>query len=259
MYPILNIYKIKIPMYGLFITIGIIFALLVILKKSEYMGIKREDCFYASLYGVIGLIVGGKLLYIITIMDIIVKNISRIFERDYINAIFSGGFVYYGGLMGVILMIYIYSKQYKINFLKLLDCMVLGFPLAYAIGRVGCFMAGCCYGIPSSFGVYFNNSQVAPHGVKLFPIQLIDAFINLVFFLIFYFKIAKNKKYSGHLIVIYLMFYSIERFILEFFRYDKERGIIFFFSTSQWISIIIFIVICILLAVKRQNRIMSKK
>ena len=128
-------------------------------------------------------------------------------------------------------------------------------PLIHAFGRIGCFLAGCCYGIPycGYFNVVFPKNSFAPQGINLFPIQLCEAFflILLSFFLLY--LTLKNK--SRHMVLIYLFCYSIIRFILEFLRYDSARGKVLFFSTSQWISLIILIYTIIYFS---KHRIFSK-
>lgn len=110
-------------------------------------------------------------------------------------------------------------------------------------GRIGCFCSGCCYGMEyNGFGhIVFSNTPYAPIGVSLFPSQLVEAFLNLIIFMVLAFL---YKKYSNSykIVSLYLILYSIVRFILEFFRGDAIRGFLFGISTSQWISIVLFII-----------------
>ena len=155
---------------------------------------------------------------------------------------FKGGFVFYGGLLGGILGVYIYAKQFKISFKSLLLTLLPIVPLIHAIGRIGCLCAGCCYGMEyDGFGaIVFHNSVLAPNNVPLFPMQIVEAICNLIIFIIL---LCTYKKFLGtyKTLGLYLILYSIVRFILEFFRGDLIRGIYFSLSTSQWISIILLI------------------
>jgi phosphatidylglycerol:prolipoprotein diacylglycerol transferase len=120
----------------------------------------------------------------------------------------------------------------------MLDGLVPSVPLAHAFGRLGCFFAGCCYGVPSAFGLEFNASELAPHGVKLLPVQLIEAGCNLLLFVLLL-VLSRFCRRRGLLTGTYLAAYAVMRFVLEFFRYDAERGVFWGLSTSQWISLLL--------------------
>ena len=107
---------------------------------------------------------------------------------------------------------------------SVLDTILPSIPLMHAFGRVGCFTAGCCYGIPSDWGFYFDASPIAPHGVRLLPVQLIESACLLVLFFLMY-HYGKQKRLPGKMLAFYLIGYGVIRFILEFFRYDAFRGI----------------------------------
>jgi phosphatidylglycerol:prolipoprotein diacylglycerol transferase len=150
------------------------------------------------------------------------------------------GFVFYGGVICGIAALYLLSKKYKIKFALLADIIAIGVPLGHAFGRLGCFFYGCCYGRPSEsfMGVLFPPDSPAGYlGAKVIPTQLISSFfLFLLFFLLLAFR--KRKKFDGQIVLVYLILYSIFRFIIEFFRGDP-RGSILFLSTSQLISLIL--------------------
>ena len=152
--------------------------------------------------------------------------------------------MFYGSLIGGLLMVYIYCRKYKVSIPDLSVVVVPTIPLIHAFGRLGCFFAGCCYGIqyggPAS--ITFKSSPVAPNGVSLFPVQLVESAINLVIFMVLILYRRKNRNYKG-IIILYLLLYSVSRFALEFVRGDIIRGFIFGLSTSQWISLLIIIFI----------------
>lgn len=230
--------------YGVLAFAGIAIALCVgIFYFSKFYDIKKEDLFYASLFALIGIGIGAKLLYIITIIPSVIRNFNAIDFKTLISMLMQGGFVFYGGLIGGILGLLVYSKVFKISFKKLCLILIPVVPLFHSIGRIGCLCAGCCYGMEyHGFGsITFYNTDFAPTGIPLFPMQIVESICNLLIFIVI---LLTYKKFKGTLktISLYAILYSIVRFILEFYRGDIARGILLGLSTSQWISIALFIV-----------------
>ena len=244
MLPYINIFGYNIATYGLIIFIGIfIGSIISLFYFTKFFSIKKEDVFYCILYAVIGLGIGAKLLYIITNIPFLIENYQTLDLYDTFLQMLKGGFVFYGGLIGGILGVFIYSKQFKISFKELLLILLPVVPLIHGIGRIGCLCAGCCYGMEyHGFGaITFHNSLLAPNDIPLFPMQIVEAICNFIIFIIL---LVTYKKFLGtyKTVGLYLVLYSIVRFTLEFFRGDLIRGIYFSLSTSQWISIVLFIV-----------------
>lgn len=244
MLPVITVFGREYATYGILIFIGIFLgAILAIKYFSKFNNVKKEDVIYCIIYAVIGLGVGAKLLYIITNIPFLIANYENLNMLETIKDMFVGGFVFYGGLIGAVLGILIYSKQFKISFKSLLLTIVPAVPLVHAVGRIGCFFAGCCYGIEyHGFGnVVFTNTEFAPLNIPLFPTQLLECICNLVIFLILLFT---YKRYLGtyKTVALYCILYSITRFFIEFLRGDLIRGFLFNLSTSQLISIGILIV-----------------
>ena len=244
MLPTFNIFGYEIASYGFLIFLGIIIGSVVAVQYfSKFYTIKKEDIVYAILYGIIGLGIGAKLLYILTNIPFLIENYETLDLWDTLLQMFKGGFVFYGGLIGGIIGIFIYSKQFKISFKNLLLILVPVIPLVHSIGRIGCLCAGCCYGMEyHGFGaIIFHNSNLAPNGIPLFPMQIVEAFCLFIIFIIL---LVTYKRFLGtyKTVGLYCILYSIVRFTLEFFRGDLIRGIYFSLSTSQWISIVIFII-----------------
>lgn len=244
MLPYINIFGYNIATYGLIIFIGIfIGAIISIFYFTKFFNIKKEDVFYCILYAVIGVGIGAKLLYIITNIPFLIENYQTLDLYDTFLQMLKGGFVFYGGLIGGILGVFIYSKQFKISFKELLLILLPVVPLIHSIGRIGCLCAGCCYGMEyHGFGaITFHDSLLAPNDVPLFPMQIVEAICNFIIFIVL---LVTYKKFLGtyKTVGLYLVLYSIVRFTLEFFRGDLIRGIYFSLSTSQWISIVLFII-----------------
>ena len=130
-----------------------------------------------------------------------------------------------------------FCKIKKIDMLAYLDLMIPSVALAQAFGRVGCFLAGCCYGkeTESCLGVVFTNSDFAPNGVKVLPTQLFMAAGDLLIMAVLLWY-AKKKPMGGRTSALYLILYSIGRFLVEFLRND-DRGTVGMLSTSQFIAI----------------------
>ncbi|MBP5306155.1 MAG: prolipoprotein diacylglyceryl transferase, partial [Lachnospiraceae bacterium] len=151
------------------------------------------------------------------------------------------GFVVYGGIILGIFAGFLYTRRKKLNFWKYFDIVMPEIALAQAFGRVGCFLAGCCYGEETHnvLHVVFHDSPIAPNGVQLIPTQVYSSLFNFLHFFILI-NVAKKKKADGQVAGLYLIIYSVGRFIIEFFRGDIERGQIGILSTSQFISIFIF-------------------
>ncbi|MEG0076314.1 prolipoprotein diacylglyceryl transferase [Anaerorhabdus sp.] len=222
--------------YGFLIAIGISLGFVIAQKRGKQIGLNTEifDSLALWLFG-FGFL-GAKLLYWITIIDQILLNPSILFD-------FMNGYVVYGGILGGILGGYLFCRKHKLDFLAYFDLIVPSVALAQAFGRVGCFFAGCCYGsvTNSPIGVIFPTGSLAPSGVAVIPTQLFSSVFDLLlFFLLIAF--AKRKKAEGEVASLYLILYSVGRFIIEFFRGDLIRGSVGTLSTSQFISIFVFVV-----------------
>lgn len=241
MLPVINVFGITIGMYGLMIAIGLITGISIAILRSKKHGLLKQDVLFASFFGCIGLFIGAKLLYVLIMLPQLIQSFKQLMTApDLLLAFFLGGFVFYGGLIGAVLGIYIYCRLFKLSFLPLLDHLIPSIPIIHAFGRLGCFFAGCCYGIPYSgvLSVSFHNDLSAPADISLFPVQLTESAINLVagILLLLY---ASKQRAGGKLSGIYLLYYAIMRFFLEFLRGDIERGQLLGLSSSQWISLLL--------------------
>jgi len=240
MKPFFYIGDIRIPAYGLMIVSGVLLANLIaffIIRKKKH---DLNDFIILQAYCILGAFVGAKLLFIIVSVNLI--DWSRIFELKYLSMIMQGGFVFYGGLIGGLLMIFLAGKVHKIKVTAYITDFIFLIPFIHAFGRLGCFFAGCCYGRPyDGIGaVVFPEETYGLAGVKLFPVQLVEAFFLMIIALIILFlQIKLDWKYTAE---TYLILYAILRFILEYERYDAIRGIYGGISTSQWISILMVVV-----------------
>lgn len=237
--------------YGLMIAIGVIAAYLTAGYRAKRLNINSSHIDLLSVWILLGGILGAKILYWFT-------QIKNIMQSPAILLNITNGFVVYGGIIGGILAGYLYCRKKQLAFLKCFDLFIPSVALAQGLGRIGCFMAGCCYGIEttSAWGVVFPSSSLAPGGVPLIPTQLISSGLDFILFAIVIFY-AKRKKADGQVAALYLILYSAGRFSLEFFRGDLARGSVGILSTSQFIAIFLFIIGCVLFFVKQRKIIVN--
>lgn len=236
--------------YGLMIGIGIIAAYVTASYRAKKKGLDEDALDGLALCAVVMGILGAKVLYYIT-------SIKDILADPSILLNFSDGFVVYGGIIGGILGGYLYTRKKKMNFLKYADLVLPSVALAQGFGRIGCLLAGCCYGMEttSAFHIVFKDSMFAPNNVQLLPTQIISSGLDFLHFALLVWISGKVKK-DGVVASLYLIFYSIGRFILEFFRGDLIRGSVGVLSTSQFISLFVFAagVICLILSLKQKEK-----
>lgn len=254
MFPYFMLFGKMITSYFLLAVIGAfaagIFACVIAGKRK----IDDNNVIVTLLFAAIGVFLGGHILYGITNIKYIpllftANSFSQFITR--FQAVF-GGAIFYGGLFGGVLAAYIYIRIKKLPLGIYADLLTPSIPLFHCFARIGCFLGGCCYGIESKFGFTVTNNKLVPsiNGVSRFPVQLLESLLNLIlFFIMFYIykKSITHKYLQGKLLFIYFACYAIIRFWDEFLRGDEIRGFVFGFSTSQFISIILFAVSSVVL------------
>ena len=235
--------------YGLMIAIGIVAGCLTAEYRARKQGLDSEQIFPMILWCLVGGFLCAKLLFWITEW----KSIAQ--DPGFMMETLSSGFVVFGGIIGGILTGFLYCRIKGLIFFKYADVILPSVALAQGFGRIGCFLAGCCYGkeTESFFSVIFQNSEYAPNHVALIPTQLYSSGLDFLHFLLLL-LIARNKKEDGQVTACYLIFYSIGRFVIEFFRGDIIRGSVGILSTSQFISIFTGIAGIVLLIRIRKKR-----
>lgn len=230
-----NLFRFNVYSYGLMIGIGIIIGVMILNSRAKKRGYDENSIFNMTIITILSGILGGKLLFIITnLSDFINNPMSFITDFGY-------GFVIYGAILGGMLAIILYSKMKKWNSLEVFDLAVPSVAIAQGFGRIGCLLAGCCYGAETTSPLYVvfpENSLAVPH-VHLHPTQIYSSVFDfaLGIFLIIY---GRKKKDAGKTFGLYLICYSVGRFFVEFLR-DDVRGSVGVLSTSQFISIFILI------------------
>ena len=165
-----------------------------------------------------------------------------------------GGSVFYGGLLGGLLAGGISAKVQKLSAGLVTDCAAPALALFHCFGRIGCFLGGCCYGVESEHGVVFTDSLIeSANGVPRVPVQLYEAVFELALFFALWALLNKGVL-KNRLLLVYLFSYAVGRFILEFWRGDEYRGFLFGLSTSQVVSILVFVVSAVLFIVKPKKK-----
>ncbi len=217
--------------YGLCIGLGIVAALILCWRRGEKRGIAPEKVSSFALLLLVFGFLGAKALFLLTCLPLV--------RTDPLAALGSEGFVVYGGILAGLAAAAIWAKRRGEPLTLWSDLVLPGVALAQAFGRVGCFLAGCCYGAPTgtSFGVVFPAGGLAPAGVRLWPTQLFSAAGDLVIAVILLLAERRSPP-RGRITRLYLLLYAAGRFALEFLRSDP-RGGLGPFSSSQWISLLV--------------------
>lgn len=230
---IFTVFGLTVHGYGLMIGIGTAIAMFWSQSRAKKKGLSDD----LALSGILWALLFGwscaKLLYIITIWDS--------FLRDPLGALGGEGFVVYGGIVGGVLGVWLCCKKNRVSFPAYADVLIPTVAQAQGFGRLGCFLAGCCYGkaCNSPLSVVFPAGSFAPAGVPLLPTQLFSAAADflLAFILV---RIDRRSTKDGLLMPVYLMLYSVGRFLIEFLR-DDPRGSVGALSTSQFIAVPMFL------------------
>ena len=259
MCPEFEVFGFSFPTYGAvsFLGFWLCFALSFSLVKRR--GVSPTDFLFTLIAAIAGLVAGSHLLYGLTRTEEIVQVIGNYgtFETfgDFISEVFRyfSGMVFYGGLYGMLFAGVMFAKWRKYPVRDICDIFAVLIPLFHAFGRVGCFFAGCCYGVRWQYGISGRVivADVREYAKRL-PVQLVEASLLLVLFVVLCLLFAKNKC-RHNLLFIYLCTYAVLRFVLEFFRGDEIRGIWFGISTSQWISILTILWVSVYLALRKKK------
>ncbi len=213
---ILGVKHLTVYSYATLITLGtLIAALYTKWSAKKDLAISNLPNTFFYLIFIAGF-VGGKLFFYLQ------DPLRYINDPSLIISSFNGGYVFYGSFVVIIPFIIWYLKKRQIPVLPMLDIFAITTVLVHAIGRLGCFAAGCCYGstTDSHFGMVFPTT----HDTAVHPTQLYEVMVLLSILLILLF-IKKHKQFTGQIFLVYLMLYGFGRGILEFFRGD-ERGYI---------------------------------
>ena len=244
--------------YGFLLASAFLAALWFSAQAARREGIDKAAVYDLGVTIAISALLGAKLLFLLTEFRYYAAHPGEILSLTTLR---SGG-VYYGGfILAAIAGIWM-SWRKGLPVWKVADLCAPGIALGQAIGRLGCFAAGCCYGKPTSqpWGVVFSDPcshQVVgvPLGVPLHPAQLYQAAANLALFGLLWLSLSR-KRFDGQVFIFYLVGYAASRFLIEFFRGDASRGFVLggALSTSQFIGLILFPAAAVLFLILRRRQ-----
>lgn len=226
--------------YGLMTALGYAAACAYLLPRLKKIQLDKDTFWNLIFIAFMGAIIGAKLLFILVSWN----QLGATFADKLANIVrdFRYGFVFFGGMIVSVSALIFYMKKKGLPILKTSDFLIVSLPLGHAVGRIGCFLAGCCYGRPTSlpWGVTFTDphSLVAPEllGVPLHPTQLYESAANLLLFLLLV-KLYNKPHKDGMILLMYVACYSLLRFGIEFFRGDFRGAFVLGLSPSQCIAI----------------------
>ena len=239
--------------YGVMLAAAYLLGLQLAIVRARKAGLDSQKMLDLGVALVIAALVGAKLLLLLVNFNYFRSNPGEILVLAR-----SGG-VFYGGLIGATLVAFWYIKRHRLPLWTTCDMFAPGIALGHVIGRLGCLMAGCCYGLPTSvpWAVTFTDAFAAanvgtPLNQPLHPTQLYEAGAELLILVFLLTTERKGRTFPGRTFWSYMFLYAVSRFIIEFYRGD-ERGLVMGLSTSQFISLILAPLSLIMLAVLRKR------
>lgn len=244
MHPILfKIGSFQLPTYGVLLASALIAALYTVVRLGRREGLDTGRLVDFSTWIIVTALLGAKVLMILTEWSFYSAHPGQIFSMATLEA----GGVFYGGFIAATFFAIWYIRTYKLQFWRVFDVYAPAIALGQSIGRLGCFSAGCDYGVPShsfwaiTFSSEFSHQMTGvPLGIPLFPWQIVASITMLCIFGILIWR-YKHKSRDGEIFLLYIVLYAIARFSLEFLRGDPDRGFVFnhLLSTSQFIALLV--------------------
>ena len=252
MFPVLiRIGPITIHTYGFLIATAFLLGLWLALRQAAREGLSKEKVTDIGFYALFAGIIGSRIFFIATEWEHFSSHPADMLK------IWEGGLVFYGGVIFAIPVAVWYARKQGLLLWQTADIWAPSIAVGHAIGRLGCFCAGCCYGLPTDlpWGVTFNNPEtLAIRGVPLHPTQLYESAAELLNFVILL-AVRRRKAFHGQLFWVYVLNYAVIRALIELFRGDSERGFILpGISVSQGISAVMLVTACAFLMKLRQQR-----
>jgi len=249
MHPVLfRLGPLTIHTYGALIACAFLVCIFLATREARRKGIDPDRVTDLGLYILIAAIAGSRILQVAVEYRYYMEHPAEIIQ------IWKGGLVFYGGFIAALFTSVWYLRKHSLPVWKMGDTLAPFIPLGQAIGRLGCFTAGCCYGAPTDlpWGVTFSDPDtLAVMGVPLHPTQLYESAGSLLIF-VGLFAYRKRAKFEGQVFWLYVMLYSVLRFTVEFFRGDTERGFVHFggfdISTSQAVGVVAFLTAVVMLS-----------
>jgi phosphatidylglycerol:prolipoprotein diacylglycerol transferase len=241
-----------IPTYGVLVATAFLIAVWLTGRMAQQAGIDREAVINLGIYSALAGVAGAKLLMVAIDFRNYAEHPSDLFSLATLQA--AG--IFYGGLIGAVIVGLLYMRRRKLPPWRTLDLFAPAIALGHGIGRLGCFSAGCCWGVETHlpWAVTFSNPEAArfgtPLGVPLHPTQLYEALGEFAIFAFLLWRWRKPHR-DGQILGMYLTLYAALRFAVEFVRFQQEPppwgGPL---SDDQWISIGLFAIGVALIALR---------
>lgn len=222
MYPILFEWgPVRIFTYGFFLALGFVTAILLAGREAKRLGLPPGRFYDLCFYIILAALVGSRLLYVLTELPYFLDHPLQVF------VLWKGGLFFHGGLVLALAVAFFYMRHHNLPWRVTFDSLAVGMPLGQGLGRVGCFMAGCCYGKPSDWpwAVTFTHPEtLCPIKEALHPSQLYEALLLVLVFGVIY-RFRTRKRFDGQLMLTYFVLAGTARFVVEFFRHPADyRG-----------------------------------
>ena len=225
--------------YGVLLAIAYLAGLQLAVVRARRAGLDAARVMDLGIYLIIAALVGAKLMLVLTDFSYFSSN-----PAELLSLVRAGG-VFYGGLIVSFLTGLWLVRRYKLPIWSAADMYAPGIALGHVIGRLGCLLAGCCYGRPTdvAWGLTFTDPVAAanvgtPLGIPLHPTQLYDAGAELLILIVLLATERRGRGFAGRTFWLYILLYAISRFVVEIYRGDP-RGTLMGFSTSQFVSLVI--------------------
>jgi phosphatidylglycerol---prolipoprotein diacylglyceryl transferase len=225
--------------YGVLLAAAYLLGLQLALKRAKARNLDSTRVMDLGIYIIISALVGAKLLLLVTDFPTFKSN-----PAELLNLLREGG-VFYGGLLVAVTVALWYIKRVGLPLWTTCDVFAPGIALGHIIGRFGCFFAGCCFGKPTTvpWAITFTDPFAAanvgtPLNVPLHPTQLYEAGAEFLILIVLLTTEKWGRKFAGRTFWLYMLLYSVSRFVIEFYRGD-ERGSVGPLSTSQFVSVIL--------------------
>lgn len=239
---LLHVYgPIYIHSFGVMIALGLLVFIWMMQRHPRFKTLITIEQFHTTLsYAILAGVVGGRILYVISSWDVL-ESPLEVFE------LWRGGFSILGSILGIVLILPWYLRSRNIPVLPFFDLAALHAPIIQAIARIGCFLAGCCYGHPSNLPwaiVFVDPNSPATCGVPLHPTQLYNSLFSFCNFLLLYFVLQRYLKKPGQLLGAYFVLASCDRFVIDFWRADRiyfDASWTSALSMHQWVAIGLFV------------------
>lgn len=255
--------------YGVMLLIAYLLGVWIGTLEGKRRGIDPRKIEGLALWIILGGVIGARIWYVLEHLSEYSRNPFEIFM------IWRGGLVFYGGFIGGFIGGILYLKISNLVFYEIADVSAPALALAFAIGRIGCFLNGCCYGkitnswigirfpsrdLPPVYCDHLRNGYIEPGSLSSLPViptQLISSLDCFVIFLILWFLRKKMEK--GSLFFLFLILYGIHRFIIDFFRYYEGNALILKYLTLSQVMSILFILTGTFMLLRRFNFYLTKR